>query len=153
MVAEPFSLRYTHDAAVDEDLAMLRNGTASYYQQDGLGTITSLSNSSGVLAETYTYDSYGKTTASTGTLVNPFQYTGREFDSETGIYYYRAPILIRARDGANERDLTGESFYMASPASVSPDGISHKQKEIIFTLVRDKSPDDYPANLSGSQDR
>src|SRR6202166_2046285 len=38
----------------------------------------------------YTYDSFGKLTASTGSLVNPFQYTGREFDTETGLYYYRA---------------------------------------------------------------
>ena len=44
----------------------------------------------GALANTYTYDSFGRVTASTGTLVNPFQYTGREFDAETGIYQYRA---------------------------------------------------------------
>jgi len=29
-------------------------------------------------------------TASTGSLVNPFQYTARESDPETGLYYYRA---------------------------------------------------------------
>jgi RHS repeat-associated protein len=29
-------------------------------------------------------------TASTGALTNPFQFSGREFDSETGLYYYRA---------------------------------------------------------------
>ena len=34
--------------------------------------------------------SFGKLTASTGTLTNPFQYTGREFDADTGAYYYRA---------------------------------------------------------------
>ena len=62
----------------------------SYYEADGLGSVSSLSNSAGALANTYTYDSFGKLTASTGTLVNPFQYTGREFDSETGAYYYRA---------------------------------------------------------------
>ncbi len=28
--------------------------------------------------------------SSSGTLVNSFRYTGREFDSETGLYYYRA---------------------------------------------------------------
>src|ERR1700693_5913017 len=38
----------------------------------------------------YTYDSFGKLTASTGSLVNPFQYTARESDTETGLYYYRA---------------------------------------------------------------
>jgi len=29
-------------------------------------------------------------TASTGSLVNPFRYTAREADTETGLYYYRA---------------------------------------------------------------
>src|SRR4029077_21064565 len=48
------------------------------------------SSSAGGLANTYSYDSFGKLTASSGTLTNPFQYTGREFDSETEIYYYRA---------------------------------------------------------------
>ncbi len=43
-----------------------------------------------MLANTYAYDSFGKLTASTGTLANPFQYTGREFDQETGNYFYRA---------------------------------------------------------------
>src|ERR1700678_1083487 len=82
--------RYARTKKVDEPLSELRSGTLSYYQRDGVGSVTSLSNSSGVLANTYTYDSYGEVASSTGTLVNPFQYTGREFDSETGIYYYRA---------------------------------------------------------------
>ena len=29
-------------------------------------------------------------TASTGSITNPFQYTGRDSDSETSLYYYRA---------------------------------------------------------------
>jgi RHS repeat-associated protein len=82
--------RYARTKKVDEPLSESRSGTLSYYQRDGVGSVTSLSNSSGVLANTYTYDSYGEVASSTGTLVNPFQYTGREFDSETGIYYYRA---------------------------------------------------------------
>ena len=43
-----------------------------------------------LIANTYTYDSFGKLTGFDGSLVNPFQYTGRESDSETGLYYYRA---------------------------------------------------------------
>lgn len=62
----------------------------SYYQADGLGSVTSLSNGTGALAQTYTFDSFGKQTASSGSLIDPFQYTGREFDTETGLYYYRA---------------------------------------------------------------
>jgi len=82
--------RYAQDKGIDRPLAELRSGTPSYYQQDGVGSVTSVSNSTGALAGTYTYDSFGKLTASTGTLTNPFQYTGRESDSETAIDYYRA---------------------------------------------------------------
>jgi RHS repeat-associated protein len=82
--------RYAQTQNIDEPLAMLRSGATSYYHADGLGSITSLTNSSGVAAETYTYDSFGKRTALAGALTNPFQYTARELDSETGLYYYRA---------------------------------------------------------------
>ncbi len=69
---------------------MLRGGATSYYHADGLGSITSLSNAAGSIANTYTYDSFGKLTNSTGSLVNPFRYTARESDTETGLYFYRA---------------------------------------------------------------
>jgi len=36
------------------------------------------------------YNSFRKLTTSTGSLVNPFRYTARESDSETGLSYYRA---------------------------------------------------------------
>jgi RHS repeat-associated protein len=42
------------------------------------------------LARTYRYDSFGKITAQTGGLDQPFAFTGREYDPETGLYYYRA---------------------------------------------------------------
>jgi RHS repeat-associated protein len=74
---------------IDEPLAELRSSTTSYYEADGLGSVTSLSNPAGALAQTYTFDSFGKQTASSGSLTNPFQYTGRELDSETGLYFLR----------------------------------------------------------------
>ena len=42
------------------------------------------------MAESYTYDSFGNTTNSSVNVTNPFRFTGRDFDSETGLYYYRA---------------------------------------------------------------
>jgi RHS repeat-associated protein len=79
----------------DRPLEMLRGGTREFYHADALGSITSLSNAQNSLATltvdaTYTYDSFGNLTASTGTVTNPFRFTGREFDSETGLYFYRA---------------------------------------------------------------
>ena len=82
--------RYTDTFNLDEALSEIRSGTTSYYEADGIGSTTSLSSSAAALVNTYTYDSFGKLTASTGTLTNPFQFTGREFDPETGIYQYRA---------------------------------------------------------------
>jgi RHS repeat-associated protein len=55
-----------------------------------LGSITSLTDSAGATANTYTYDAFGNQPSSTEAVANPFRYTAREFDSETGLYYYRA---------------------------------------------------------------
>ena len=82
--------RYSQGLNTDEPLALLRTSATSYYHADGLGTITSLSSGAGTLAQTYAFDSFGNRTAASGSLINVFQYTGREFDSETGEYYYRA---------------------------------------------------------------
>ncbi len=81
---------YTQGLNIDESLAELRDNATDYYLADALGSITSLTGSSGSIAQSHAYDSFGNTTTSTGTLRNYFQYTGREFDAETGLYYYRA---------------------------------------------------------------
>src|SRR6266481_1984300 len=70
--------RYSQGLNIDEPLAMLRSSTTSYYQADGLGSVTSLTNVAGTAAQNYTYDSFGKQLSSTGALTNPFQYTSRE---------------------------------------------------------------------------
>ncbi len=82
--------RYAQGLNIDEPLAMLRGGTTSYYHADGLGSVTSLANAAGSPAQTHTFDSFGKQTASSGSLTNPFHYTARESDPETSLYFYRA---------------------------------------------------------------
>jgi RHS repeat-associated protein len=82
--------RYAENFNIDEPLAMVRSSATSYYHADGLGSVTSLSNAAGAVVQTYTYDSYGKQTASSGSLTNAFQFASREFDSETGLYFMRA---------------------------------------------------------------
>jgi RHS repeat-associated protein len=94
----------------DEPLAMLRSSATSYYHADGLGSITSLSNAAGSVVQTYTFDSFGKQTSSTGSLTNPFQYTARESDPETGLYYYRA----RYYDASTGRFLTEDRIGFLS---------------------------------------
>lgn len=81
--------KYAQGNGIDEPLATQRGGQTAFYHADGLGSITSLTDASGATLATYLYDSFGKTTL-TGSIQNPFQYTGRENDSETGLFYYRA---------------------------------------------------------------
>jgi RHS repeat-associated protein len=143
-------------------------GATSYYEQDGLGSVTSLSNGAGAVTETYTYDTYGKPTASTGVLVNPFQYTGREFDSETGIYYYRARYFdpsvgrflnqdpIRFGGGTNfyaytqnrPADLTDPWGFQAQSSTIGsmylgPDGVWYNDGPLL--------PSDLPSGCSPAQ--
>jgi len=107
--------RYARTEFVDEPLAILRSGTTSYYEADALGSITSLSNSAGSLAQSYTFDSFGNTTNSSGSLTNTFQFTGRELDSETMLYFMRAryfsPATGRFLSEDPTRFLAGENFY------------------------------------------
>jgi len=107
--------RHTQGASLDEPLSTLRAATTSYYQTDGLDSVTSLSNSTGSLENTYMYDSFGKLTASAGAFANPFQYTGREVDQETSIYYYRARYYDQQTGRFVSEDpirfLGGDNFY------------------------------------------
>ena len=81
--------RYTHGPGIDEPIAVTKGGSTFFYHQDGLGTVTDLTDSAGATAKSYSYAAYGNIVDQTGTLDQPYTYTGREFDSETGLYYYR----------------------------------------------------------------
>jgi len=55
---------------------------------DGLRSVVVLSNAAGNVGESYTYDVFGQP-SSAGSVGNPYFFTGRRFDTETGLYYYR----------------------------------------------------------------
>jgi len=67
------------------------NYTPYYYHADGLGSITGLSDATGTMVQTYGYDAFGNVTVSgSGNVAQPFMFTGREYDAETSMYFYRA---------------------------------------------------------------
>ena len=83
--------RYTHGPNIDEPLAMEKNSQMTYFHSDGLGSITSLSNASGTIVQRYDYNAFGNVTITTqGNIQQPYAFTGREYDTETGMYFYRA---------------------------------------------------------------
>jgi RHS repeat-associated protein len=82
--------KYLFSLDIDDPLSVEQSGTVYYYHKDGLGSVTGLTNASGNIVKTYRYNSFGEIYTQTGSLVQPFTFTGREYDPESGLYYYRA---------------------------------------------------------------
>ena len=83
--------RYTHGPGIDEPLILEKNSQAFYYHADGLGSITEITNQSGSVVQRYTFSSFGKIESQQDpNFIQPYTFTSREFDSETGLYYHRA---------------------------------------------------------------
>jgi RHS repeat-associated protein len=83
------SLRYVHGPGIDEPLARQDGtGTGSYYHADGLGSIVATTNGAGAVASTRRYDAYGN--PELGGDQPGYAFTGREWDPEIGLYYFRA---------------------------------------------------------------
>ena len=108
------------------------SGTPTYLLADQLGSTRALTNSSGSVTATFSYDAWGNLTGSTGSATTPFMYAGQYYDSATGLYYMqaryydpasgqflsldpdvgltRAPYNYAGDDPVNEVDPTGLSW-------------------------------------------
>ena len=66
-----------------------------YYHFDGLGSVVAISDVNAVVVETYSYDVFGEVTIydcnnseiSASSVANPYYFTARRLDDETGLYY------------------------------------------------------------------
>jgi RHS repeat-associated protein len=104
---------YLHGPGVDEPLARkdVATGAMTYYHADGLGSIIKLTDSNAAAVHTYQYDAWG--TIEVGASTSGYAFTGREWDPETGLYYYRARYydprlgIFISEDPAKD----GSSFY------------------------------------------
>ncbi len=84
-------IAYTHGPGIDEPVAMTVNGSTYFYIPDIHGSIRAIADINGNLMASYVYDVWGNLISHDGPLSerNDYLYTGREYDWETGIYYYR----------------------------------------------------------------
>ncbi|MDD2516356.1 MAG: hypothetical protein PHF26_04030, partial [Candidatus Gracilibacteria bacterium] len=109
-----------------------------YYHKDNLGSTVAITDESGNIVEKYRYDVFGKSyiyaTVNSGLqslsgwigideyekisgnklLGNSRLYTGREYDSETGLYFYRA----RYYDSENGRFISRDPVGMADQVNL-----------------------------------
>ncbi len=104
--------RYTHSPLMPDDILSAEISSSGqsaglaqsvgkyYYLKDALGSVTDITNSSGEIVQRYDYESFGKIRsvkdaigndiASSPLVKTSFTFTGREWDEESGLYYYRA---------------------------------------------------------------
>lgn len=76
----------------------ISHGTIYYYMKDGLGSIRQMVHSDGEVVQRYKYSSYGGLEIidedGDGEFIeNPMTFTGREWDAEIGLFYYRARYM------------------------------------------------------------
>ncbi|MCK9296596.1 MAG: DUF6531 domain-containing protein [Desulfobulbaceae bacterium] len=89
-ISKPSINRFVHGPGIDEPLAIEQNGRVYFYHADGLGSIISLTDANGQLVQTYEYDSFGNMRQEGNLVKQSYGFTGREWDGETGLYFYRA---------------------------------------------------------------
>jgi len=75
---------------ISEDQIVNNAWTASFYGYDGAGSVRQLTNSAGVVTDSYEYDAWGNLVNKTGTTPNNYLYRGEQFDPDLGLYYLRA---------------------------------------------------------------
>ena len=146
---------YTHGSRIDEPLIMSSNGSTYYYHADALGSITSISDSTGTVVQRNIYAPFGSI-QSGNTLAQPYAFTGREYDPETGMYYYRA----RYYDPVLGRFISKDPIL--HPANAPPKGslipvfelLSENPQNLNPFVIADNNPINYtdPLGLYGTKD-
>lgn len=89
---------YLYGNDIDEALQMTKGSAVYYYHTNHLGSTMALSDADGAIVERVDYDAYGQPTffdvdgnaLAQSSIGNAILFTGREYDAESGTYYYRA---------------------------------------------------------------
>jgi RHS repeat-associated protein len=158
--ANVLQARYTHGPGIDEPIAVTRGGNTFFYHQDGLGTVTDLTDSAGATAKSYAYDAYGNLVDQTGTVDQPYTYTGREFDAETGLYHYRARyydsqigrFLQKDPMGFVGPEMNAYSYVTNNPTNFAdPMGLKRRKWQGVTAYVP-SDPYQYPNQMIGGDE-
>jgi RHS repeat-associated protein len=115
-------------------------GTHRYYHTNHQGSVIAMSDTHGNLEEgPYVYDPYGNC-FSNGNPCNssgePYRFTGRRFDAETGLLYYRARYYSPVIGPLHVLDDGGDSI----PESACAHGKQESPQAALYTYLPDLNP-------------
>jgi RHS repeat-associated protein len=99
--ADIFDATYVGGHYMDAVITMRRHGVDHYYHTDDQFSVFAVTDENGAVAERYEYDDFGRITIlgadleprNASEIENPYLFTGRRYDPETELYYYRARYL------------------------------------------------------------
>ena len=110
-------MHFTYDSTGPASVTY--NGNRYFYLKNAQGDVTGLVNASGTQVVSYTYDPWGASMSTDGTMAatlgaaNPLRYRGYVYDTETGLYYlssrYYNPVWGRFIN-ADGYASTGQGF-------------------------------------------
>jgi RHS repeat-associated protein len=154
------SRKFVYGSYVDEPLLLLscselagggRTETAYYYHQDRNFNVIAMTDDTGQVVDQYSYSAYGEietlTNGGTKITANPYFFTGRRFDAELTIYYYRAryhdPALGRflSRDPLGYVDGMSLYEYVKGMPLISVDPHGLEDWELVETWKHPTSGD------------
>ena len=81
-----------------------------YYQYNGHGDVTQVTNSGGNILASYKYDAFGQIIEKSGTADNPYRYAGYQYDEEQQKYYLNA----RYYDARIARFISEDTYWNTS---------------------------------------
>jgi RHS repeat-associated protein len=139
-------------ARIDEVLSVVNAQGKYWYESDALGSTYALCSRSGAAVARTGYDAFGAVTASYGTVSQPWGFTGRELDGDSGLEYFRdrfadaltarwtQPDRLRLREGPNRfRFLRANPVRYADPSGQKIGRVA-PELEATITLLRTKVP-------------
>ena len=128
---------YVYGTYVDEPVLKVGTGGNTFYHRNQQYSIVAMTDGTGSVVERYAYSAYGDLTIldenatpiSDSTVGNTYTYTGRRFDADSGMYYFRArmfhPRVGRFLSRDPKRFVDGLNLYQGyfAPKGLDPTGM------------------------------
>ena len=147
---------YVNGLDTDENMAKTIGENTYYFLHDGLGSVRNLVDASEVAQNTYDYYAFGSDLGTpTENVTNDYSFTGRRWDSESSLYYYRARMYAPTYGRFTTVDmiLQGNLYVYVDNnpiTEVDPLGLLTRLRDCKKTgrwrVITEKIIQDYPRN-------
>ncbi len=152
---------YINGLWVDDIISYTLSGDMYYYHKNHLGSVIALSDDTGEVVMKYDYDVFGKTyveTLSGSIAIENYEgndysnyrlFTGREWDEEVGLYYYRARFYdseigrFISRDPIGVKDDVNLYAYVGNSPVIFVDAMGLEKMILVINFTTNRFGTNY----------